>query len=180
MSQRAHHEQQAVYLPSANRASCPAEVTILRAGGQQALQPPALPEVPKWRSGAAVRGEKRRWQSRAGPPLGRAGRGRTERLPTGTTPQRCQAGGNRKELTVTSRHSATRARRTTLQPQWGCPPKATGGGDWGRGLCTHRAGRGRLGGATRDSLSRAARACHPGQGKDREHLTSDTTLRLPV
>lgn len=56
------------YVPSANRASCPAEGTILRAGGQQALQPPALPAVPEWWSGAAVRGNKA--QTRPAPGAG--------------------------------------------------------------------------------------------------------------
>lgn len=47
-------------------------------GGRQALQPPALPAVPEWRSGAAVRGKKA--PARQGQPPARAGGGRTARL----------------------------------------------------------------------------------------------------
>lgn len=49
----------------------------LTGGGQQALQPPALPAVPEWRSGAALRGKKA--PARQGQPPARAGGGRTER-----------------------------------------------------------------------------------------------------
>lgn len=38
--------------------------------GQQALQPPALPAVPEWRSGAEVQGEKRRRRGKASPRAG--------------------------------------------------------------------------------------------------------------
>lgn len=37
---------------------------------QQALQPPALPAVPEWRSCSAVQRGKRRWRSKAGPCAG--------------------------------------------------------------------------------------------------------------
>lgn len=186
MSPEGGDAQPAAYVPSASRASCPAEVTMVRAagGGQQALQPPALPAVPEWRSGAAVPGEKA--PARQGqPPRGRAEGGRTERLGSPSASSRpslyCTAG---RKWEGGYRHlSATRdpAQRTTLPPRGGCPPKGIGGGGLGRGAgtlhapCRARAvGRGDLG------LSEPPPQELGTQGNEQKAgsaQTSDTTLR---
>lgn len=126
-------------------------------------------------------GEKGAGEARPAP--ARAGGGRTESLSWlkrfGCPHPTAWLGGNGKAVTVTSLPLCDRARRTTLPPQWGCPPRGIGGGGLGLGAgrCEHHAGRGRWGGAI-GTLSPAAGAWRSGQGKGRKLLTSDNTLRL--
>lgn len=144
-------------------------------GGRQALQPPALPAVPEWRSGAAVRGKKA--PARQGQPPARAGGGRTARL---CWHSRRRAAG-RAEMgrrLPSPPPLGDRARRTTLPPRWGCPPEGTGWG--GAGAGTRRAPCGaRAAGWGGAGISEPAEpAGHPGRGKGRKRPVSDTTLRL--
>lgn len=109
----------------------------LTGGGQQALQPPALPAVPEWRSGAALRGKKA--PARQGQPPARAGGGRTERSLLHSPCCAARRAEMGRRLPSPLRHSATGPRRTTLPPRWGCPPTATGGGGVGLRAGTPRA-----------------------------------------
>jgi hypothetical protein len=165
------------YVPSANRASCPAEVTILRAGGRAAGAPASCPpcgaRLAERRRGA---GEKRRWRGRAGPRRGRAGGGRTGRL-CWRSPQRCGPGGNGKVVTVTSPPLGDRGTADhPPAPKGGVPLRAleVGLGNWGRGRGVLRVGRGNPGLPKPDSPG----ACHLGQGKGRKRLTADNKQRL--
>lgn len=174
--------QQVAYIPSASRASCPAEVTILRAAGRAAGAPASCPpcgaRVAERRRGAGEKGA-----GEAGPAPD-AGGWSEDRAPLGWhAPPALPAGGNRKEVPSPLRHSATGARQATLPPRRGCPTKGARGGDRRLGAGTlHAPSRARAagrGGATWESLSRAARASHPGPGEGRKRLTSDTAPSCP-
>lgn len=150
MSPQGGGAQPGAYVPSANRASCPAEVSMVRAagGGRRALQPPALPAVPEWRSGAAGPGKRRR-PGKASP---RAG-GRREggpsaaaaRLPRlALTPR--PGGGNGKRPPAPLCHSGPGTADPSPAPL-GVPPSGqrgwrfgAGGGDTAR--CVQGAGGG--------------------------------------
>ena len=167
--------QQAAYIPSAKRANCPAEVTILRAAGSRHSS--LLPYLWCPSGEAAPRcGGKRRRRGRASPRRGRAEGG--PRASAGTGPTAPPAGrkweGGYRHL----RHSATGTGGPPSRLGGGAPPRAQG---WGGGGDAARTVRGAGGGAgQRDpGISEpAARAWHPGGEKGRKRPTSDTTLSL--
>ena len=180
--------QQAAYVPSTKRASCPAEVTILRAAGGRRSS--LLPYLRCPSGEAAPRcGGKRRRRGRASPRRGRAEGG--PRASAGTRPAAPPAGrkweGGYRHL----RHSATR--RTTFAPRLGDPSRGTGlgverGWGWSRGGDTARTvpgGAGR-GGAARPGNIRvrgASRAPRPRKRQEapdfRHHPRTSSSLRSP-
>lgn len=89
-------------------------------GGQQELQPPALPAVPEWRSGAAVRGEKGAGEARPAP--GAGGRRQDRAPPLALTLPRCGPGGNGKAATVTSPSLGDRGTADHPPAPVGVPP----------------------------------------------------------
>lgn len=150
--------------------------------GQQALQPPALPVVPEWRSGAAVRGKKA--PARQGQPPARAGGGRTARL-CWHWPHRAAGRAEMGRRLPSPPPLGDRDRWTTLPPRWGCPPEGTGVGR-GRGRCAHSAGCGRRGGAARPGNLRARRASLAPWRRERQeapdlrhHPQSSSSVRSP-
>lgn len=145
--------QQAAYVPSANRASCPAEGTILRAaGGRRSRLLPYL-RCPSGEAAPRCGGKKAPAEARPAP--GAGGRSEDRALCAGTHPAALQTGrkweGGYRHLSATRGpgHGGPPSR-----PNGGAPLRALGVGvwGWGRGRCAHRAGRGRRGGATRESL----------------------------
>lgn len=114
------------------------------------------------------------------PPRGRAEGGPRAQLAQALWLLSCLLGGNGKAVTVTSPPLGDRARRTTPQPQWGCPSKGIGGGGLGLEAGTlHAPGRARAVGRGDQGLSEpSAGAWHPGHGKGRKLPTSNTIHRL--
>lgn len=153
---------QAAYVPSAKRASCPAEVTILRAAGGRRSS--LLPYLRCPSGEAAPRcGGKRRRRGRASPRRGRAEGG--PRASAGTRAAAPPAGrkweGGYRHL----RHSATGRGGPPSRPGGGAPLRARGGVGLGRGRGAHRAGRGRRGGAARESRSPPSQPGIQAEGK---------------
>ena len=149
-------------VPSAKRASCPAEVTILRAAGGRRSS--LLPYLRCPSGEAAPRcGGKRRRRGRASPRRGRAEGG--PRASAGTSRAAPPAGrkweGGYRHL----RHSATGRGRPPSRPGGGAPLRARGGVGLGRGRGAHRAGRGRRGGAARESRSPPSQPGIQAEGK---------------
>ena len=162
----------------------------LTGGGRQALQPPALPEVPEWRSGAAVRGKKA--PARQGQPPARAGGGRTARL-CWHSPSRAAGRAEMGRRLPSPPPLGYQARRTTFAPRLGDPSRGTGlgverGWGWSRGGDTARTvpgGAGR-GGAARPGNIRvrgASRAPRPRKRQEapdfRHHPRTSSSLRSP-
>lgn len=178
MSPRAGDAQQAAYVPSANRASCPVEVTILRAAGSRhsASCPTCVAQVVKRRRGAG--GKKAR--ARQGQPLG----GRAEGGPLLALDR---AAGRRKweggylHLSTTPRLGH---RGPPSRPHGGAPLRAQEVGGGRRKRCAHwseavgRRGSGEAGRGKRGLSEPSRTNPAPRPGKGRKCLTSDTTLSL--
>lgn len=99
VSPRARDAQQAAYIPSANRASCPAEVTILRAAGSRHSSLLPYLRCPNAEAEPRCRGKKARARhGQARPCAGGAEGG----PPLAPTLQCCPPGGNGQAVTVTS------------------------------------------------------------------------------
>lgn len=171
--------QQAAYVPSANRASCPAEGTILRAaGGRRSRLLPYL-RCPSGEAAPRCGGKKAPAEARPAP--GAGGRSEDRALCAGTHPAALQTGrkweGGYRHLSATRGpgHGGPPSR-----PNGGAPLRALGVGvwGWGRGRCAHRAGRGRRGGAGRPGNLCTRRASgEPRPGKRQEAPTSDASRR---
>lgn len=156
--QVARGAQQAAYVPSANKASCPAEGTILRAAGSRRSS--LLPYLRCPSGEAAPRcGGKRRRRGKASPRRGRAEAGPSALCcthPAARPAGRKWEGGYR-HLSATRRpgHGGPPSR-----PDGGAPlrPQAVGVWGWGRGRRAHRAGRGRRAGRGERGISEPRRA----------------------
>lgn len=143
VSPRAGDTQQAAYVPSANRASCPAEVTILRAAGSRRSSLLPYLRCPSGEAEPRCRGEKGAGEARPAP----AQAGRREDLrwhPLYSADGQAEMG---RRLPSPLRHSTTGALWATLPPQRGCPPKGKGGGCLGLGAETLNTKQGEGGGA---------------------------------
>lgn len=158
-------------------------------GRRQALQPPALPEVPKWRSGAAVRGKKA--PARQGQPPARAGGGRTARL-CWHSPRRAGGRAETGRRLPSPPPLGYWAWRTTFAPRLGGAPLGAGGWGWSGGGVGAGAGRLRApcragrGGAARPGNLRvrgAGRAPRPRERQEapdfRHHPQTSSSVRSP-
>lgn len=150
--------QQAAYIPSANKASCPAEGTIFRAAGSRRSS--LLPYLRCPSGEAAPRcGGKRRRRGKASPRRGRAEAGPSALCcahPAARPAGRKWEGGYR-HLSATRRpgHAGPPSR-----PGGGAPlrPQGVGVWGWGRGRRAHHAGRGRRAGRGERGFSEPRRA----------------------